>query len=105
MNNPSLPQDNLNNMDAGEDLINKIRSHSSAHKKIYGDKHNGYAEDPITGVRLRPKNIHKIKCGHHTTKNTFNKMVRKSPKTYSKEHNRYVLQCAVCRDIIHICNY
>lgn len=98
MNNLSLSEDNLSN-------VNAICSSSLTHKKIYGDKHNGYAEDPITGVRLRPKNIHKIKCGHHTTKNTFNKMVRKSPKTYSKEHNRYVLQCAVCRDIIHICNY
>jgi hypothetical protein len=105
MNKPSLTQDNLSNIDVGADLINKIRTPSLTHKRIYGDNNSGYMCDPITGIRLRPKNIHKMKCGHHTTKNTFNKMVRKSPKTYSVEHKKYVLQCAICRDVIHVCNY
>ena len=75
------------------------------HREIYGDAASGYATDPITGTRLRPKNIHKTKCGHHVTKSTFDKMVRKSPKTYSTLHQKYVLQCAICRNIIHVCDF
>jgi hypothetical protein len=66
---------------------------------------NAYARDPVTDVRLRPANIHKLQCGHHITKSTFAKMVAKSPKTFSKEFQHYVLCCPVCRDVIYVCDF
>lgn len=75
------------------------------HKRHYGDNKVGYKYDAVSGVRLRPTNIHKIKCGHHLTVSTFNRMVDKSPKTYNNTLRKYVLQCPICRDIIHVCDW
>lgn len=75
------------------------------HNKIYGDKLNGYAYDPVTSGRLRPSNIYKVKCGHHLTKATFNKMVKKSPKSFNVGYQKYTLQCPICREVIYVCNW